>query len=151
MRRGTPGSGRYAGATVRYRPALLLVALLVGVGCRASGPGVSRGPQGAAAPGGHAGLAPDVAAAEQDLRDLRADRAVARLEAAGGIAVDAPERSWLLIGLYLGRCDTARARALTAALPDGPMARVLRSRAARDPARRRTLPVYYTHLTLPTN
>ena len=139
MRRGTPGSGRYAGAPVRYRPALLLVALLVGVGCRASGPGVSRGPQGAAAPGGHAGLAPDVAAAEQDLRDLRADRAVARLEAAGGIAVDAPERSWLLIGLYLGRCDTARARALTAALPDGPMARVLRSRAARDPARRRTL------------
>jgi tetratricopeptide (TPR) repeat protein len=114
---------------------LALALLLAGVlwACRSTRRGgdeeFSRAPPPDATPGA-------VLDALRLLRDLRGDDAVARLERDGGIAADAPERSWLLADLRMARFQTARARAEADALPEGAFADVLRAHVARDPAKR---------------
>lgn len=71
------------------------------------------------------------------MRGNRVEEAIARLEGAGGLSAQTPERSFLLIDLWTGRCGTARARAAADALPDHPLAELLRSHARRDPEDRR--------------
>jgi len=78
-------------------------------------------------------LPPEVARAERLLRALRPNEALDLLEAAGGIDVEAPERSWILIDLLASRARAREARERTAALRDGPMASVLRAHARRIP------------------
>ena len=75
----------------------------------------------------------EVVRAETLLRSLRTADGIATLEGAGGIDAGAPERSWLLIDLYASRARARDARSMTDALPDGPMADVLRAHARRDP------------------
>jgi len=145
---GAEASGRLS--PVRRFPPLLvsLVALALGA-CRGEG----RARVGALEPVGSAGADPvawvlpaEVLEAERAIRDLRGDRAEAVLEAAGGVSPLAPERSWILLDLWLTRGAIERARTVTDALPEHPMSTVLRAHARGDPAdrRRRVRPVLAT-------
>ncbi len=117
------------------RALVLWSCVVLGTACRSNGG--ARGGGDRATPGADLGGWPsDVASAEVLLRSLRTAEGVATLESAGGIDVHAPERSWLLIDLYASRARAHDARVLTDALPDGPMADVLRAHARRDPVAR---------------
>ena len=129
----SPSAPRYP-RTVRLP--LPVLALIVISGCRTGDPsgGVESWDRSAAS-----ALPIEVAEAVRAARDARADRAEEILIAGGGVSVDAPERSWLLLDLWLSRCATARARSVTRALPHGAMADVLRAHALRDPDERLAL------------
>src|SRR5690349_7318037 len=95
----------------------LALALVAGLcACRSSAPTTEDA--GGAAAGDVFVLPREVVEAERAARERRGDRAEDVLLAAGGLSPSAPERSWLLIDLWLSRCATARARAETRALPE---------------------------------
>lgn len=77
-----------------------------------------------------------LAALMRAIRQGRFDDAEAILEAAGGLDIAAPERSWLWIELGLARARGAEVRRSVDDLPDSDAATVFRALARRDPSER---------------
>ena len=112
----------------RVRRAPLLALLLAAAGCRATPP--RDGGEGLGVPA--EGLPADVAAAERAIREGKPDLAERILESAGGIDASAPERSWLLAGLWSSRAALAKARVEAERLPPRGFGAVLRAHLAND-------------------
>src|SRR5262249_54323506 len=113
---------------VRGFAAALLVVVVAS--CRTSTP---RDAMPAAGP---APLPPEVLAAESALRDLRGDDAERVLLESGGVDVAAPERSFLLLDLWMARAAIERARRAVRDLSPGPVADLLRAHVEPDPEER---------------
>lgn len=84
---------------------------------------------------GRRAIPPLVARARLALREERRQEALDLLEAHRGLAEAEPERSWLLVAIWLDLEQRAEAAAATAAMGRGPVARALQALAAEDPAR----------------